>query len=254
MDITNQIINELKPIADKYDVKLSYHEDCSDNNGMSGGDDIYLGKINNYRIGLLIFFHELSHILIERKMRDYGMEYHISSTVNEGAAWTDAIFLMRKNGYKVSTLYDSLEYKYIRKSISTYFENDINEVIRENFDTFELRSKLKIDSYWDRMVQLLKYINIRYDEICIDTSSNNIIIVIPLLIENSEKVTNEIDNFYTNIEKDIEGDSNKFLIIKSLEYNIVRKGKYDLLYFYKFEVDDEMLDGYDISNINTMKF
>ena len=132
MSITNQVLNNLQHISNKYEVRAMYHEDCFKESGMTDGTNIYLGEISNYQIGVLIFFHELSHILNDRISKQFDIQYSINKTVEEGAAWFRTITLMRENGFEVDTNYNSMEYKYIRKNISTYFETDMNEVLYES--------------------------------------------------------------------------------------------------------------------------
>lgn len=126
MNITNRVLESLQHISNKYEVKAMYHEDCFNNSGMTDGDSIYLGEISDYQIGILIFFHELSHILNDRISKQFEIRYSINKTVEEGAAWFRTIILMKENGFEVDTNPNSMEYKYIRKNISTYFETDMN--------------------------------------------------------------------------------------------------------------------------------
>jgi hypothetical protein len=121
-----RIPQKLIKIAKENSVKVSRSRMCEKNHGKSADPNIYLGVFDSKKIEIIAFFHELGHILANRKSI---LQQWINSLVQEAVAWNIGLEIAKKYGYSYDFYSDEL--KYARKCLASYIIKNDNLILEE---------------------------------------------------------------------------------------------------------------------------
>jgi len=106
----------IQALADKYKVPVNrFPTDVERNHGASAGDDIMLGEFDDPDIELVAFFHELGHVLMNRRVHRGCSMCTLS---REGMAWEMGLDAAWAEGYTWE--YQSKEMAWARAQLKTY--------------------------------------------------------------------------------------------------------------------------------------
>lgn len=106
----------IQALAAKYNVQVNrFPTDIERNRGACAGEDIMLGEFDDPDIELVAFFHELGHVLMNRRPhRGYSM----CTISREGMAWEMGLDAAWAEGFTWE--YQSKEMKWAREQLKTY--------------------------------------------------------------------------------------------------------------------------------------
>jgi Zn-dependent peptidase ImmA (M78 family) len=126
----------IKQIESKHDVKITYcPEDVYgkvENEAYYAGNEIFIGKYSSKKKEILCLFHELGHIISNRRKTN---KTYICTLSQECMAWETAIELLTANKELLKLElnldnYNGEELIFMRKCLKTYYNSEYNELSR----------------------------------------------------------------------------------------------------------------------------
>jgi len=119
----NEISNEIKLLAKKYNVNVMRNEKARNNNGYVCGDYIHLGNFDKPNLELAAFFHELGHFLRNQILNSNRSVCKLS---NESLAWEIALAKAKEEGYEWDFYGEELNYA--RKCLKSFVNSNENHI------------------------------------------------------------------------------------------------------------------------------
>lgn len=106
----------IQALAAKYKVPVNrFPTDVERNHGACAGEDIMLGEFDDPDIEIVAFFHELGHVLMNRRP---NRGYTMCTLSREGAAWELGLDAAWAEGFEWK--YQSKEMEWARAQLKTY--------------------------------------------------------------------------------------------------------------------------------------
>lgn len=112
INVTNK---NIKKIALKYEVEISDLKE----NAIIEHDEIILGIYDDNELRIAAFFHEIGHTLITER---YEKLVNNDQMLIEYQAWIEGLKIAKKYGY----MFSDKTFKYILKSINSYYKDAIS--------------------------------------------------------------------------------------------------------------------------------
>lgn len=130
---------------------IDRYGDGTRNYGAMGHNIIYLSPFDDEDLEITAAFHELGHKISEDLFFTKGMKcYYVSTISKEGSAWEIGFNEMAKAGFKLD--YDSKQYQFARKCMSSYIGGEYDDVtiLNETLKEHTLRHKIdmRLEEAW----------------------------------------------------------------------------------------------------------